>query len=108
MDQVGYAKIATRARARAPPPARPDRTVTVTVTGAGAGVVGRGSWAVDPWPVVRGPRSVVRGLWSVVWVWDWDLDLAWLGLAWHGLDWIGLDWIGLDLARNPYIFWPIR
>ena len=81
MDQVGYAKTATRA----PPPARPDRTVTVT----GAGVVGRGSWAVDRGPVARGPRSVV-------WVWDW----AGLGLAWLGLDW-AWAW-----AQNPYLFTP--
>ena len=65
MDQVGYAKIATRARA--PPPARPDRTVTVT----GAGVVGRGPWT-------RGPWSEVRGLWSGSGT---GLGLAWLGLA---------------------------
>ena len=42
------------------------------MTGAGAG--GRGPWTVDPWPVVRGP-------WSVVWVWDWDWDLDWIGFG---------------------------
>ena len=55
---------------------------------------GRGPWTMDPWPVVRGP-------WSVVWVWDWaGLGLAWLGMAWLGLDW---DWAW---AQNPYLFTP--
>ena len=85
MDQVGYAKIATRARAAARPPG-PDRDRD---RDRGRG---RGSWAVDRGPVARGPRSVVCGL-----------GLG-LGLAWHGMDWIG---IGLG-PRILIFLHPIR
>ena len=86
MDQVGYAKIATRARAAARPPG-PDRDRDR----------GRGSWVVDRGPWTRGPRSVVCGLGLGL-----GLGWAWLGLAWHGFDWIGLG------PKILIFLWPIR
>ena len=82
MDQVGYAKIATRAPRRPP------------------------AWT-GPWP---GPRSwaEVRGSWFVVCGLGLGLGWAWLGMAWIGLDW---DWAWAQnpylFTPNPFGFQSI-